>query len=203
MIMSMYKKICITNRLLVCEKYNIKDCNSEEAFHKLLLQIIKVCESGADSIILREKDLDEVQYEALARKAIDICKRYNVLLVLHTFIEAAKRLNHFHIHLPYASFCQMASDETHHFETVGVSTHTVKEAEFAGCQGASYVTISPVYETQCKPGVKAKGLDFLEKASNNTTIPVYALGGINEARIKECISHGASGVCMMSEYMQY
>jgi thiamine-phosphate pyrophosphorylase len=33
--------------------------------------------------------------------------------------------------------------------------------------------------------------------------PVYALGGICEEKIPECIKAGAEGVCMMSEYMGY
>lgn len=211
MIMSMYKKICITNRQLVCKQFNISNYNSEEAFDKLLLQIEKVCKSRADSIILREKDLEEAVYEVLAKQAIAICKRYEVRLLLHTYVEVAKRLMHPHIHVPYAVFCDMLGDDTISFDgrnktfafrTVGVSTHTQEEVCFAGEHGASYVTLSPIYETTCKPGKKAKGLGFLEKIAHNTTIPVYALGGINEDRMDACIFHGASGVCMMSEYMR-
>lgn len=209
MIMSMYKKICITNRRLVCDKLNISDYDGEEACNELLLQITKVCEAGADVIVLREKDLDACTYETLAKGAIDICERYDVLLVLHTFVDVAKRLNYPHIHVSYAQFCKMVAAleqadarNAFHFETIGVSTHTAEEAKQAGAQGASYVTISPIYETTCKPGAKAKGLDFLAEAVHNAGIPVYALGGVNESRIDECISHGAAGVCMMSEYMR-
>ena len=68
--------------------------------------------------------------------------------------------------------------------------------------GASYVTASPIYETQCKPDVAARGLQYLSDVVNAVSIPVFALGGISNENSNECIEAGASGICMMSWYMK-
>lgn len=204
MIMSMYKKICITNRILVNQSSDVGDTlTSVGDFTLFLNQIERVAKSGVDVIILREKDLDAKTYEVLAKQVIVICERYNVLCVLHTFIDVALHLNHPHIHVPYGMFLENENMLSDNFETIGVSTHALDEVLYVEQHGASYVTLSPIYETTCKPGVTPKGLTFLENVSSATKLPVYALGGINEARMEECAQHGAAGVCMMSEYMKF
>ena len=40
--------------------------------------------SGADAVIVREKDLKEREYEELARRVIKICERAQISCILHT-----------------------------------------------------------------------------------------------------------------------
>ena len=47
-------------------------------------QIKRVCEWHPDALILREKDLPEDEYKALAKNILDICKAYDVPCILHT-----------------------------------------------------------------------------------------------------------------------
>lgn len=198
MIMCTYKRICITNRLLVSA--------DGAPFDALLSQLKHVFEDESrmhpDCIILREKDLSQEQYQVLAGSVIALCKQYDVRCILHTFVDVAKMLGHNYIHVPFAKLQEMSEEEKACFDEIGVSTHTVLEAQIAEKRGAAYVTTSPIFETTCKPGVKAKGLDFLREVSYSVQIPVYALGGIHEEDIELCVLNGAAGVCMMSEYMR-
>lgn len=198
MIMCTYKRICITNRSLVS--------GDGAQFDALLSQLLHILRDGGglrpDCIILREKDLNSQQYTLLAKQVIALCKQYDVRCMLHTFVDVAKALGHKYIHVPFAQFIEMQEREKAIFSEIGVSTHTVLEAKIAEEKGASYVTTSPIYETTCKPGAKAKGLDFLREVAYSVQIPVYALGGIHEEDTLQCMASGASGVCMMSEYMR-
>ena len=87
---------------------------------------------------------------------------------------------------------------------VELSEKGVEEAKEAEGLGASYLTAGHIYATDCKKGLPPRGLTFLEKICRNTTIPVYAIGGIGltDGRIEEVIRCGARGACIMSEVMK-
>ena len=183
--MSMYKKICITNRHLVTGDYTE--------------QIEKVLKTGVDVVILREKDLTETEYEELAVKVIDLCSRYGVVCMLHSFFGVALKLGHPYIHVTME---QARSLDVSDFIEVGVSTHSVDEAVEAVRLGATYITASHIFETKCKEGLRPRGIRYLTEVTEAVSIPVYALGGIIQSNVSDCIRAGAAGVCMMSEYMK-
>lgn len=63
-------------------------------------QIERVCSLHPKAIILREKDLSEEEYSRLAGQILEICKRYQVPCILHTYVNVAEKLHHPYIHLP-------------------------------------------------------------------------------------------------------
>lgn len=184
----MYKKICITNRKLVSGSFTDK--------------IGSIAKGDVSCIILREKDLSEDEYEKLAREIIPICERYWKICILHTFKEAAKRLGNPYIHLTMDDLRKLENADREWFRLIGASAHTAEEAAEAERLGADYVTISNIFETDCKKGLEGKGTDLIKAAVAACTIDVYALGGIHPDNTDECIRAGAAGVCMMSEYMK-
>lgn len=186
--MSMYKIFCVTNRHLV-----------EGDFSR---QIERIAQAGPSGIILREKDLSYPAYEKLAGQTRAICGQYGVPLVLHTFTDAARSLEIRSIHLPYPAFDAMGPKDKAWFETVGVSVHSVREAESAWQAGASYLTAGHIYATDCKKDLPPRGLSFLAEVCRSVRIPVYAIGGIHPQNAKSCIEAGAEGVCLMSPFMQ-
>jgi len=167
-------------------------------------QIEKICRLHPAGIILREKDLTEEEYEALAARVLPVCREYQVPLTLHYYPEAAVRLGVRRIHLPLGkleerSFAEMKSM----FEVIGSSVHAPEEAVLAAELGASYVTAGHVFATDCKKGLPPRGLDFLRSVCGAVSIPVYAIGGINldPDRIGAALECGAAGVCVMSGMM--
>lgn len=178
----MYNKIAITNRAL---------CKGD-----FITKLAELANSDWQYIVLREKELDEEEYFRLAEKAFAVCGEK---LILHSYVNAAKRLDYNKIHLPMQAFRALKNRTEF---TVGVSAHTIEELKEAEKMGAAYATISPIFATDCKKGVKPKGLEFLKRACREVTLPVYALGGISEENAESCISVGAYGVCMMSQAMK-
>ena len=100
------------------------------------------------------------------------------------------------IHIIYA-------EKLKHFNIIGASTHSLEDAKIAEKLGATYITASHIFATDCKKGLEPRGLDFLKNICDNVNIPVFALGGINEDNSKYCYENGAKGVCMMSQAMKY
>lgn len=66
-------------------------------------QIDRVCSLHPKAVILREKDLPEEEYSRLAEQILEICKRYQVPCILHTYVNVAEKLHHPYIHLPETS----------------------------------------------------------------------------------------------------
>lgn len=189
------KTVAITNRHL---------CDGD-----FLSQIELICKRGVSSVILREKDMTEKEYEALAIKVTDIGKAYNIPVMLHSFINVAERLGNMAIHLTMPAFMRITDKKSSYykdlrgsFKIIGVSTHTLEEAVEAQKAGATYITASHIYETDCKKGLEPKGTEYLKKVCEAVSIPVYALGGINFNNMNEALEAGAEKVCMMSEIMR-
>jgi len=81
---------------------------------------------------------------------------------------------------------------------VGYSAHDAEEARRVAGEGASYITLSPIYPTDSKPGARGRGCAWLEEATHELEIPALALGGITPDRAAEMLSAGAWGVAAVS-----
>ena len=180
--------ICVTNRHLVRGDY-----------YKQLEQVIS---RKPRAIVLREKDLSEMEYEQLARRVMGMCEQAEIPLVLHYFTAAAIRLKHSSLQVPFSVLQAMKESEKQHFATLGCAIHAVEEAKQAQALGATYLVAGHIYETDCKKGLKGRGISFLEEVCQAVTIPVYAIGGITELNLSECIKAGALDGMMMSGYMR-
>ena len=187
MIISMSDIICITNRNL-----------SKEDFGK---RIDKIAKAHPKAIILREKDLREEEYFLLAGKIMTICNKYNVPFVMHSFYEAAIRLNCPYIHMPLHVLETMPAGLKKRFKAIGASCHSVEDALKAKHLGCAYITAGHIFETDCKKGLKGRGLKFLEDVVDAVDIPVYAIGGIDKSNFYDIKKAGAKGACLMSSLM--
>ncbi len=175
------KIICVTNRRL-CK------IPLEEQLEKLAVK-------GVSRVILREKDLSEEEYLALAKK---IALVPGIELMIHSFPNVARALSISRLHLP---FNMLGKDICAEFEIVGASVHSAEEAEEAEKLGASYVTAGHIFATDCKKGLPPRGLDFLEAVCKSVKIPVYAIGGITRGNMPSVLERGAAGACVMSGLM--
>ncbi|MFQ5459115.1 MAG: thiamine phosphate synthase, partial [Myxococcota bacterium] len=84
---------------------------------------------------------------------------------------------------------------------IGYSAHGCDEALRAERDGASFVTFSPIYETQSKGAGSAQppqGIEKLAAVCGALRIPVYALGGITRLNAAEALRAGAAGVAVVS-----
>ena len=178
--------VCITNRHLTDD---------------LLKQIEKVTALGVKTVILREKDLQEQEYEMLAEQVLQICRANGTKCIYHNFYETAFRQRPDGLHLPISAFCSLSEEQKRVFPIIGVSVHSAEEARLCEKLGASYLMAGHIFETDCKKGLKPRGLDFLKEICESVSIPVYAVGGINFDNMDKCIRQGAQKVCMMSYFM--
>lgn len=183
----MFEIICVTNRNL---------CNRD-----FLDQMDRISHSGVSSVILREKDLNEAEYEIMARKVLQICQHAGVPCAFHHFAGVAIKLGADRLHLPFGDL-EKNPNLTKLPMTIGVSVHCVDQALRAQELGANYITAGHIFETDCKKGLPGRGLDFLREVCAAVSIPVYAIGGISEDNFIKIQETGAVGACIMSGFMR-
>ena len=83
---------------------------------------------------------------------------------------------------------------------IGRSTHSPRQALDAIMRGADYIAIGPIFPTQTKQDLcPAVGLEYLDYAVKNVTIPFVAIGGIKLHNLPEVLAHGAYCVAMITE----
>jgi len=166
-----------------------------------LQRIRKISDSEVQYIILREKYLSEQEYYSLAKEVLSVCDKEK--LIIHNFIGTAESLGIKKIHLPFSAFKEL--NGRRNFDIVGTSVHSVDDAAFAQENGADYITAGNIYETDCKKGLKGKGVNFLRNVCESVDIPVYAIGGINAdtaGGFNAVTEKNFAGVCVMSLLMQ-
>ena len=88
------------------------------------------------------------------------------------------------------------------FEEISVSCHSMEDMELAVKSGASQIILGTIFETECKKGLKGKGVEFVREVCEKCPVPVYAIGGINMERLPIIMQAGAAGGCMMSGFMR-
>lgn len=185
----MFKVICVSAR-----KHSRDFFNSVEM----------IARSDVDSIILREKDLSEDEYFLLAAQVKKICDKYGKKLIIHNFIDVAKKLGIKNIQLPFSKFISL-NNLHDDFESIGTSIHSVGDAVRAEKASADYIIAGHIFATDCKKGLAPRGNEFLKDVCNSVKIPVYAIGGIDNnsvAEIRNVNCDNFSGVCVMSALMK-
>lgn len=196
----------ISNRKL-CENENLER-QIEKIFlayeKKIILKKFEIV-----SLTLREKDLDKNEYLNLVEKIYPICKKHKINLILHQNydLNLDDRYMIKGLHLSYEIFKSLnkniREDFIKKYKRIGVSIHSLDEAKEVENLGASYVVAGHIFETDCKKGLEPRGLKFVEELSSILTIPIFAIGGIDEKNSQSVIDSGAFSVCMMSSLMKY
>lgn len=184
----MFKINCVTNRKLCGEDF--------------LSRINKIAVNKPDSIILREKDLSEDEYELLAKEVLKICNKNNIMCVIHSFPKVAKNLGCNNIHMPLHLLLEMSEEDKGFFNVKGASCHSVEDAITAEKAGCTYITAGHIFETDCKKGLAPRGTKLLKDIKAAVNIPVYGIGGIVPSNAGEVKAFGADGACIMSTFMK-
>ena len=196
----------ITNRKL-CENENLER-QIEKIFSayekKIILKNFEIV-----TLTLREKDLDKNEYLNLVKKIYPICEKYRIDLILHQNydLNLDEKYKIEGIHLSYDNFKSLNKNIREElikkYKRIGVSIHSLDEAKEIESLGATYVVAGHIFKTDCKKGLEPRGLKFVENLSSVLTIPIFAIGGIDEKNSQSVIDSGAFGLCMMSSLMKY
>lgn len=150
---------------------------------------------GLRLVQLREAALDPAQRAHFAREAVARVHARNGLLVINGDPELARHVGADGVHLSARALAEVA--ERPDFEWVGASCHTRAELERCVALGLDYALLGPVQPTATHPGQPALGWPAFAALAEGRPMPVFALGGLEEAdmeRAREAGAHGIAGI---------
>jgi thiamine-phosphate pyrophosphorylase len=159
--------------------------------------------AGCRWVSVREKDLSADDQVALARILLPTARRHGACLTVHGDAALAKACGADGVHLPAGSDPARSRAVLGAGKLIGVSIHTVTEAQAIDPGAVDYAIAGPAYETASKPGygpeIGRKGLAEIAQAAR---VPVLAIGGINVARVAEVLAAGPAGIAVMGSVMR-
>lgn len=174
-----------------------------QARRPLMKIVAAALEAGCRWVSLREKDLPRDEQVLLARALARMAHAQGATLMLHGEAALAKAAGADGVHLPSGSDAAAARRLLGPGKLVGVSIHTVTEAEVIVPAFVDYALAGPAFETASKPGYGPKiGRKGLAEIARTARVPVLAIGGVNTARVGELIATGAAGVAVMGSVMR-
>jgi len=152
---------------------------------------------GADVIQLREKGLNDREWLRRAREVRILTAQAKARFVVNDRPDLARLAGADGIHLGQDDVTvRDARRIVGPNALIGVSTHDPAQLEKAALDAAGYLGVGPVFSSTTKAFDTFSGLEFVRKAAEATTLPWFAIGGINEATIGDVIEAGARRVAV-------
>lgn len=157
-------------------------------------------EGGADTIQFRQKKGTSLELYNNAEAIITLCRDAGVTMIVDDRIDIAFAVDADGVHLGQKDIpIPVARKLLGENKLIGGSATDFDELKKVIDSGADYVGFGPVFGTMSKenPG-KPKGIDFMKKVVERTSIPVVAIGGIKPPHVEPLLSIGIQGVAVIS-----
>ena len=166
--------------------------------------ISQAAEAGVRLIQIREKDLDTRQTIELIQTLKPLITQYQGKVLLNDRVDLAIALDADGVHLRSDSLpLPLARRMMGNDKLIGISTHSVRDAQKAEDEGADFVVLGPIYDTPSKRiHGSPLGLDTLEAACQACRIPIFAIGGMKPEHVHDVMSSGAYGIAVISSILQ-
>lgn len=156
--------------------------------------------AGVTAVQFREKDLTLREQLELVSEIRAIAKQHKMQLFVNDRIDLCLALDAEGVHLPSSGLpVTVAREILGGGKLIGVSCHSLEEVQRAEWEGADFAVLGPVYDTPSKRSYGLPlGVEFFKKVRRSTTIPLFAIGGVDRAKLKEVFDAGADGVALIS-----
>lgn len=159
----------------------------------------KVLAAGVTFLQLREKDLSDEEFLAEANKIKPLAQKYHIPFVINDNIEVAIKCGADGVHVGQSDIVDKDVRALVGPDMIlGISANTVETAKRAEESGADYIGVGAVFGTATKKDAQAISVARLREICAAVSIPVVAIGGINEHNILQLANSGVDGVAVIS-----
>lgn len=147
--------------------------------------------SDIDVLQLRDSSLSDRSLLLRAKLGVQIAREAGKLFIVNDRADLAVAANADGVHvgqeeLPATAARQIVGPH----RLVGVSTHSLPQAQQAVADGADYIGCGPVFPSQTKHFNEFVGTDFLKTLVGVISLPCFAIGGINETNLSRVMETG-------------
>ncbi|MCC8161403.1 MAG: thiamine phosphate synthase [Oscillospiraceae bacterium] len=159
----------------------------------------KALKGGVTLLQLREKNMSFEELVKSAREIKEICRKYNVPLIINDNVRAAIAAGADGVHLgqgdmPAAEARALLGND----KIIGVTAKTVLQAQKAEMDGADYIGSGAIFGTATKSDAKKMDIATLKSITGAVGIPVAAIGGITAENVGGLSGTGIAGAAVVS-----
>ena len=162
--------------------------DSEQAFSELVTALI---EAGVDLIQLRDKQLGDRERLARARLLVSATRGTATLSIINDRPDLAALAGADGVHVGQSELSvKDARSIVGPRSLIGVSTHSIEQAEAAVLDGASYLGVGPIFASRTKSFQSFPGLEFARQVAERIRLPAFAIGGIASENLPLLLATG-------------
>lgn len=147
--------------------------------------------------ILAQGDVRRIQLRgapsALARQAAALCRVADVEVLVNSDIALARELR-VGVHLKAAQLAGLSQRPLPATLPVAASCHGLEDVLHAERLRCDFGVLGPLQATPTHPGAPVLGWEAFAALREQTTIPLYAIGGLGPADLPVARAHGAQGI---------
>jgi len=184
------------------ELYFITDSTPYE-LDEFLWRVEDALKGGVTLMQLREKNRTTKEYIELAQAVHEICRKYNVPLIIDDRVDVMLAVDCEGVHLGAEDMpLDMARRIIGPDKILGATAKKVDVAKAAYEAGADYLGVGAIYPTTTKVKTIITSTETLDAICQAVPIPVNAIGGLNASNMDVLKGIDIAGVCAVSAIMK-
>lgn len=152
-------------------------------------------ENGVKLFQLRTKKSPS---QSLIDKVVNITETYNAKVLINSPGELTSTLGTHGRHLTSKQLLEAQKRPISQQYWLAASCHNEEEIRHAEKIAVDFIVLAPVLDTTSHPGVQTLGWKKFQQLSQNCSVPVYALGGMQKDLLGCALNHGAQGLSGIS-----
>jgi len=170
---------------------------AELGVEEFLRRLEAALANGLRLVQLREKNLSRDQLRELALRVVKLAHAQGAKVLLNGDVELAQEVGADGVQLTGTQLAQLS--ERPAVDWCAASCHNAEELHRAEALGCDFALLSPVLPTKSHPGAPHLGWESFAAIAAGSTIPVYALGGLQLGDMETAWQHGAHGVALLRQ----
>ena len=165
----------------------------------LYQQVELALQGGVTMVQLREKDLSKAEIIAQAKELKQLCRRYDVPLIINDSADIALEVGADGVHLGIedAAVAEVRKIAGKDF-IIGATAKTVEQAKAAQAAGADYLGVGAVFPSPTKQNAIRITAEQLKEICGSVDIPAAAIGGIDLHNMDGLKGGGMKGFAVVS-----
>jgi thiamine-phosphate pyrophosphorylase len=152
----------------------------------------EIIHGGAKIIQLRDKQSSIAELLPVARQVKQLCAQSGVLFIVNDYLDLALAVDADGIHLGQKDLpVHVARRQLPVDKIIGSSVTKVSQATKVRDEGADYISVGAMFPTKNKRGAVVVGVDMLKQVKQAVSLPLVAIGGIDDRNVAEVVTAGA------------